>query len=59
MHFSQENVRLRNDNAKLKNRLASKNQELSGNVGVEEDSEMEELKEHNVRLKQTLADQVK
>jgi len=42
----------------LKIRLASKNQEISGTVANDEDSEMEELKEHNVRLKQTLADQV-
>jgi len=55
--FFQEIGKLRQENEKLRSRLAEKNRKVSvpGNPVVEE---IEHLKEHNVRLKQTLVDQV-
>jgi|LakMenE01Jun11ns_1017448.scaffolds.fasta_scaffold7881053_1 regulator of replication initiation timing len=55
--FFQEIGKLRQENEKLRSRLAEKTRKISvpGNPVVEE---IEHLKEHNVRLKQTLVDQV-
>ena len=58
VHFIQEVSRLRLDNSKLKHKLEDYKLILSQPDNPADERAMEQLKEHNVRLKRNLTEQV-